>query len=74
VGGTRKIESNKLKILDNKNIKINDKFYRELKAVPPVYGPSALLYCTRNPRLTRDIPESSIQATRKVRVRSGSKS
>jgi hypothetical protein len=57
-------------------MKINNinkiKSYRGLKSVPPVYGPNALLYCTRNPRLTRDIPMSSIHAALKVSVRSGS--
>ena len=50
----------------------NAGLYRGENDVPPVYGPSALLYCTRNPRLTRLIPASSIQATRKVIVLSGS--
>ncbi len=39
---------------------------------PPLYGPSALLNCTRNPRLIWTSPRSSCQGTRKISCLSGS--
>ena len=38
----------------------------------PLYGPMALLNCTRNPRLTCCCPLSSVQHTRNCSTRSGS--
>ena len=43
-----------------------------MNTVGPSYGPNALLYWMRKPRLTRLMPESSIHATRNERVRSAS--
>lgn len=42
------------------------------KRRPPLYGPSAELNSTRNPRLTRMFPSSSVHGTRKMSWRSGS--
>ncbi len=42
------------------------------KRSPPLYGPSAELNSTRNPRLTCTTPASSIHGTRKMIWRSGS--
>ena len=39
---------------------------------PPLYGPSAELYCTRKPRLICTRPASSTHGTRKMICRSGS--
>lgn len=48
-----------------------DRFTDEWKRMPPLYGPIALLCCTRQPVLLRTRPWSSVQLTRNEITRSG---
>ena len=61
-----------LKVCSNpKNFRM-DRLTEGWKRMPPLYGPIALLNCTRYPKLTCISPLSSTQGTRKVKIRSGS--